>query len=94
MVDVIKNSRLRQFIFLFFIFLILFFFIPKYENSYLWRLPPLLKDIPLMFNSLLDNLMFNWFTIPIWDPDWQMYEDKTLFRIITRSISNLSLIHI
>ena len=41
-----------------------------------------------MFNILLDNLMFNWFTIPVWDPDWQMYEDKTLFRIITRSISN------
>ena len=32
--------------------------------------------------------MFNWFTVPVWDPDWQMYEDKTLFRIITRSISN------
>jgi hypothetical protein len=41
-----------------------------------------------MFNVLLDNLMFNWFTIPVWDADWQMYEDKTLFRIITRSISN------
>ena len=88
MFDVIKNSRQRQFIFLFFIFLILYFFIPKNEYSYFWRLPPLLKDIPLMFNALLDNLMFNWFTIPIWDPDWQMYEDKTLFRIVTRSISN------
>ena len=68
--------------------MILYFFIPKNEDSYFWRLPPLLKSLPLMFNVLLDNLMFNWFTIPVWDADWQMYEDKTLFRIITRSISN------
>jgi hypothetical protein len=32
--------------------------------------------------------MFNWFTIQVWDPDWQMYEDKTLFRVITRSLSS------
>ena len=32
--------------------------------------------------------MFNWFTIQVWDPDWGMYEDKTLFRVITRSLSN------
>ena len=88
MFNYLKNSRQKQFIFLLTIFLILYFFIPKNENSYFWRLPPLLKDLPLMFNILLDNLMFNWFTIPVWDPDWQMYEDKTLFRIITRSISN------
>ena len=83
-----KQSRQKQFLFLFIIFLILYFFVPKNENSYFWRLPPLLKDIPLMFNALLDNLMFNWFTIQVWDPDWGMYEDKTLFRVITRSLSN------
>ena len=80
MFNYLKNSRQKQFIFLLTIFLILYFFIPKNENSYFWRLPPLLKDLPLMFNILLDNLMFNWFTIPVWDPDWQMYEDKTLFK--------------
>ena len=83
-----RKSRQKQFLFLFIIFLILYFFVPKNESSYFWRLPPLLKDIPLLFNSLLDNLMFNWFTIQVWDPDWQMYEDKTLFRIITRSLSS------
>ena len=88
MFNYLKNSRQKQFIFLFTIFLILYFSIPENENSFLWRLPPLLKGLPLMFNVLLDNLMFNWFTVPVWDDDWQMYEDKTLFRIITRSISN------
>ena len=87
----IKNSRSQQFGLLIFIFLLLYFFVPENENSLLWRLPPLLKGIPLMINNFLDNLMFNWFTIPVWDSDWQMYEDKPLFRIITRSISDFLL---
>ncbi len=87
----IKNSRSQQFGLLIFIFLLLYFLVPENENSLLWRLPPLLKGIPLMINNFLDNLMFNWFTIPVWDSDWQMYEDKPLFRIITRSISDFLL---
>jgi hypothetical protein len=55
MIKDFKNSRQQQFIFLFIVFLILYFFVPKNENSYLWRLPALLKDIPLMFNALIVN---------------------------------------
>ena len=80
-----KNSRPQQFSFLFIVFLLLYFLVPENENSLLWRLPPLLKDIPLLINTLLDNLMFKWLTVPVYDPDWQMYEDKPIFRIITRS---------
>ena len=75
-----KNSRPQQFTFLLFVFLLLYFFVPENENSLLWRLPPLLKDIPLLINTLLDNLMFKWLTVPVYDPDWQMYEDKPVIR--------------
>ena len=34
-----------------------------------------------MINNLLDNLMFNWFKIQVWDPDWEMYEEKTGYQI-------------
>ena len=45
----------------------------------------------MMINNLLDNLMFNWLTIPVYDPDWGMYEDKAVFRLITRAISDFLL---
>ena len=86
-----RKSKPQQFGLLFLIFLVLYFFVPEDENSLLWRLPPLLKDIPMMINNLLDNLMFNWLTIPVYDPDWGMYEDKAVFRLITRAISDFLL---
>jgi len=86
-----RKSKPQQFGLLFLIFLVLYFFVPEDENSLLWRLPPLLKDIPMMINNLLDNLMFNWLTVPVYDPDWEMYEDKAVFRLITRSISDFLL---
>jgi len=88
MFNKVKKSRPIQFGILIFIFLLTYYIIPNSENSYLWRLPPLLKALPNLIQSLLDNLMFEWFTIPVWDPVWQEYEDKTLFRQITRSISS------
>ncbi len=91
MLESFKNSRPKQFGLLIFVFLILYFLVPENEKSLLWRLPPLLKGIPILINNFLDNLMFNWFTIPVWDPDWQMYEDKPLFRLMTRSISDFLL---
>ena len=87
----IKSSRSQQFGLLFLVFLLLYFLVPENENSWLWRLPPLLKFVPLMINNFLENLMFNWFTVPVWDPDWKMYEDKPIFRIITRSIADFLL---
>jgi len=83
-----KNSRPMQFGLLILIFLLSYFIVPQSDNSYFWRLPPLLKDFPLWINTLLDNLMFKWFTVDIWDPLWNDYEQKTIFRIITRSIGS------
>ena len=52
----IKQSRPIQFGILTFVFLLSYFFIPHSENSFLWRLPPLLKDVPTLIQSILDNL--------------------------------------
>ena len=91
MLNNFKKSKPQQFSFLILIFLFLYFVVPEDENSLLWRLPPLLKDIPAFINYLLDNLMFNWLTIPVYDPDWGMYEDQAIVRLITRSISDFLL---
>ena len=91
MLNNFKKSKPQQFSFLILIFLFLYFVVPEDENSLLWRLPPLLKDIPVFINYLLDNLMFNWLTIPVYDPDWDMYEDQAIVRLITRSISDFLL---
>ena len=88
MLSNLKNSRPMQFGLLILIFLFSYFIVPQSENSYFWRLPPLLKDVPLWINTLFDNLMFKWFTVDIWDPLWNDYEQKTIFRIITRAISS------
>ena len=88
MLNNLNKSRPMQFGFLVLIFLFSYHLVPQSENSYFWRLPPLLKDFPLWINTLLDNLMFNWFTVDVWDPLWNGYEEKTIFRIITRAISS------
>ena len=70
------------------IFLFSYHLVPHSEASYFWRLPPLLKDIPVWINTLLDNLMFQWFAVDVWDPVWKEYEPKSVFRIITRAIGS------
>ena len=57
----------------------------KYDNriKFLKEMKQLKKDNPSVMRDIsinqkqFDNLMFNWFTIKVWDPDWGMYEDKT-----------------
>ena len=91
MLNNLRKSRSIQFGFLFIIFLFSYFIVPHSENNYFWRLPPLLKNFPLWINTFLDNLMFEWFTVDVWDPIWNDYEKKTIFRIITRAISSFVL---
>ena len=83
-----KNSSPIQFALLIVVFLVSYFVVPQSENSYLWRLPPLLKDLLLWINTLLDNLMFTWLTVDVWDPVWKEYEQKPIFRIITRALGS------
>lgn len=87
MTHVSMSSKLVQFAILLIAFALLCLFIAPSETSYLWRFPPLLKDIPFLINDLVRGLMFEWMPIEVYDPLIEEYEQKPLFREITRAIS-------
>lgn len=57
------------------------------ETNLLWRLPPLLGDLPKIINDGVRFLMFEWMPIDVYDPVIEEFEQKPLFREITRAIS-------
>ena len=81
------SSKVVQFAILLIVFALLCLLIEPSENNFLWRLPPLLKDIPFLINDLVRGLMFEWMPIDVYDPMIEEYEQKPLFREITRAIS-------
>ena len=85
--ETIRNSKPAQFGILIFIFLILYFLIPQSENNYLWRLPSVLKGIPLAINNVIFNALYEWFPLKVWDPVFEMYEEKAAFREFTKAVS-------
>jgi glycine betaine/proline transport system permease protein len=87
-----KPSKAIQFAILLVTFFLLYVFIGPSESNYLWRLPPLLKDLPFIINDLVRGLMFEWMPIDVYDPDIDDYEAKPLFREITRAISSFVLV--
>ena len=87
MINNLKNSRPTQFGLLILVFLFFYFVIPHSENNYLWRFPPLFKGFPLFINNLIYNALYEWFPLKVWDPVFEMYEDKPIFREVTRAIS-------
>lgn len=86
-----QERKYLQFLLLIVIFLVLYFFIPHSENNVLWRLPPLLKELPLIINNGANYLMFEMWPIQVYDPDIEEFEEKPLFGQITRSISGVIL---
>ncbi len=61
------------------------------ESNYLWRLPPLLAKLPFIINDSVRYLMFEWMPIQVYDSLIEDYEEKPLFREVTRFISGLFL---
>ena len=57
------------------------------EGNYLWRLPSLLKGIPLWINNVIFNALYEWFPLKVWDPVFEMYEEKAAFREFTKTVS-------
>jgi glycine betaine/proline transport system permease protein len=84
----IKNSRALQFALLLVAFSVLSALITPSESNYLWRLPPLLSELPTLINDAVQFVMFDWMPIQVYDPSIGEFEEKALFREITRSISN------
>jgi glycine betaine/proline transport system permease protein len=84
----IKNSKVLQFAILLVAFFILSALVNPSESNYLWRLPPLLSKLPTLINDAVQFVMFDWMPIQVYDPSIEEFEEKVLFREITRSISN------
>ena len=84
----LTSSKPLQLSVLLVVFYALCVLIDPSEGNYLWRLPPLLKDIPFLVNDLVRGLMFEWMLIDVYDPSIEEYEQKPLFREITRAISS------
>ena len=84
----INNSKALQFALLLLAFFVLSALITPSESNYLWRLPPLLSALPTLINDAVQFIMFDWMPIQVYDPSIEEFEEKALFREITRSISN------
>ena len=83
-----KLSTPKKFAILLAAFFALCFIIGPSESNYLWRLPALFSGLPGVINDAVQFVMFEWFPIDVYDPDIEEFEEKPLFREITRSISN------
>ena len=83
-----KLSTPKQFAILLAAFFALCYIVDPSDSSYLWRLPALFSGLPGAINDAVQFVMFEWFPIDVYDPDIEEFEEKPLFREITRSISN------
>jgi len=83
-----KLSTPKQFAILLAAFFVLCVLIGPSESNYLWRLPALFSGLPGVINDSVQFIMFEWFPIEVYDPDIEEFEEKPLFREITRSISS------
>ena len=71
-----KNSKAIQFALLLVTFFVLCFLISPAESNYLWRLPPLFKELPAIINDSIQYVMFDWFPIQVYDPEIDDFEEK------------------
>ena len=85
--EILRSSKPAQFGLLFLIFFALYFSVPHNEGNYLWRLPSLLKGIPLWINNVIFSALYEWFPLKVWDPVFGMYEEKAAFREFTKTVS-------
>ena len=81
-----------QFVLLLAVFFLLYSLVKPSETNYLWRLPPLFKQLPYLINDFVKSLMFEWMPIQVYDPVIEEFEEKPLFREITRAISGFFLV--
>ena len=85
--ETVRNSKPTQFGILLVLFFALYHLVPHNDNNYLWRLPSLLKGIPLAINNVIFSALYDWFPLKVWDPIFEMYEEKAAFREFTKAVS-------
>ena len=91
MISAIKERKSLQFLVLLIVFYILCLIVPPSDSNILWRLPPLLKQLPTLINDGVKYLLFDWWLIDVWDPDIEEYEQKPLVNLFTRAFSGVIL---
>ena len=89
--DVLRQSKPLQFLLLLVVFFLLYHLIPHTENNWLWRLPPLIAQLPIIINNAVDFMMFEFWPVQVWDSDLEEYEDVAVLRQITRAVSGVVL---
>ena len=82
-----NHPKLLQFFGLLVVFFLLCLFINPSENNIFWRLPSLIAGLPLLINTSVEYLMFDWMPLEVWDPEIEEFEQKPLLKEVTRSIS-------
>ena len=88
MMQTLRTHKSLQLLLLIVIFMLLYHLIPHTEGNWLWRLPPLIKELPLIINNSVEYMMNDMWPIQVWDPDIEEFEDKPLMRQVTRFISD------
>lgn len=91
MIDALQQRKFLQFLLLLIVFVLLCLFIAPSENNLLWRLPPLIKEFPVIINDSVRFIMFEWWPIEVYDPDIEEYEQKPLIKEFTRILSGIVL---
>ena len=83
----INHPKLSQFTVLIGVFFFLCYFITPSETNILWRFPPLIAQLPIIITESVDFLMFEFMPIEVFDPEIEEFEQKPLFKEITRAIA-------
>ena len=91
MIEAIKERKFLQFLILLVIFAVLCMVIAPSDTNWLWRLPPLIKQLPYIINDSVDFAMFQWWPIEVYDPEIDDYEQKPLVKEFTRVSSGVIL---
>jgi glycine betaine/proline transport system permease protein len=91
MIETLRQRKYLQFILLVVFFLIVCAVVTPSEGNWFWRLPPLIRELPLFINESVYYILYDWWLIDVWDPDIEEYEEKPLMNQVTRSVSGVIL---
>ncbi|MFT5504554.1 MAG: glycine betaine/proline transport system permease protein [Gammaproteobacteria bacterium] len=87
MIEALQQKKYLQFILLLIVFVVLCIVVVPSDSNYLWRLPPLLKELPNLIYNSVEYVLFDWWLVDVWDPDIEEYEQKPLMNLFTRAFS-------
>ncbi len=94
MIEALRQRKSLQFVLLLIVFALLCLVIAPSDSNWLWRFPPLIKELPRIINDGVNYVLFDWWLIDVWDPDIEEYEQKPLMNQVTRSLSGVILFQI